>query len=99
MNKKKLANIFRQTAYIRMGGTPEELRCAEYLKEQCAELGLEARIESFPVQMSTIQEATLTVDGKAITCKGYSCAGSAEVEAPLYYLSSTEPYSLSLCKG
>ena len=99
MNKKKLANIFRQTAYIRMGGTPEELRCAEYLKEQCAELGLEARIESFPVQMSTIQEATLTVDGKAITCKGYSCAGSAEVEAPLYYLSSTDPYSLSLCKG
>ena len=99
MNKKKLANIFRQTAYIRMGGTPEELRCAEYLKEQCAELGLEARIESFPVQMSTVQEATLTVDGKAITCKGYSCAGSAEVEAPLYYLSSTDPYSLSLCKG
>ena len=34
MNKKKLMSIFRQTAYIRMGGTPEELRCAEYLKEQ-----------------------------------------------------------------
>jgi hypothetical protein len=99
MNKKKLMSIFRQTAYIRMGGTPEELRCAEYLKEQCKELGLEARIEGFPVQMSTIQEATLTVDGKAITCKGYSCAGTAEVEAPLYYLSSTDPYSLSLCKG
>jgi hypothetical protein len=99
MNKKKLANIFRQTAYVRMGGTAEELRCAEYLKEQCSELGLEARIEGFPVQMSTIQEATLTVDGKAITCKGYSCAGTAEVEAPLYYLSSTDPYSLSLCKG
>ena len=99
MNKKKLMSIFRQTAYIRMGGTPEELRCAEYLKEQCKELGLEAKIEGFPVQMSTIQEATLTVDGKAITCKGYSCAGTAEVEAPLYYLSSTDSYSLSLCKG
>ena len=99
MNRKKLASIFRQTAYIRMGGTPEELRCAEYLKEQCAELGLEARIEGFPVQMSTIEEATLTVDGKNITCKGYSCAGSAEVEAPFYYLTSTDPYSLSLCKG
>ena len=99
MNRKKLANIFRQTAYVRMGGTAEELRCAEYLKEQCAELGLEARIEGFPVQMSNIQEATLTVDGKTITCKGYSCAGTAEVEAPLYYLASTDPYSLSLCKG
>ena len=99
MNRKKLASIFRQTAYVRMGGTPEELRCAEYLKEQCAELGLEARIEGFPVQMSTIEEAILTVDGKNITCKGYSCAGSAEVEAPFYYLTSTDPYSLSLCKG
>ena len=99
MNKKKLASIFRQTAYVRMGGSPEELRCAEYLKEQCAELGLEAKIEGFPVQMSTIQEASLTVDGKTITCKGYSCAGTAEVEAPLYYLSSTDSYSLSLCKG
>ena len=99
MNRKKLMNIFRQTAYVRMGGTAEELRCAEYLKEQCAELGLEARIEGFPVQMSNIQEATLTVDGKTITCKGYSCAGTAEVEAPLYYLASTDPYSLSLCKG
>ena len=99
MNRKKLMNIFRQTAYVRMGGTAEELRCAEYLKEQCAELGLEARIEGFPAQMSNIQEATLTVDGKTITCKGYSCAGTAEVEAPLYYLASTDPYSLSLCKG
>ena len=99
MNKKKLASIFRQTAYVRMGGSPEELRCAEYLKEQCAELGLEAKIEGFPVQMSTIQEASLTVDGKTITCKGYSCAGTAEVEAPLYYLSSTDSYSLPLCKG
>ena len=99
MNKKKLMSIFRQTAYVRMGGTAEELRCAEYLQQQCAELGMEARIEAFPVQMSTIQEATLTVDGKAITCKGYSCAGTAEVEAPLYYLSSTDSYSLSLCKG
>lgn len=99
MNKKKLASIFRQTAYVRMGGSPEELRCAEYLKEQCAELGLEAKIEGFPVQMSTIHQASLTVDGKAITCKGYSCAGNAEVEAPLYYLTSNDPYSLSLCKG
>lgn len=99
MNKKKLATIFRQTAYVRMGGTAEELRCAEYLQQQCHDMGMEATIEAFPVQMSSIQEATLTVDGKAITCKGYSCAGTAEVEAPLYYLSSTDPYSLSLCKG
>ncbi len=99
MNKKKMLNIFRQTAYVRTGGSAEELRCAEYLVQQCRELGLEARIEGFPVQMANLQEATLTVDGKAITCKGYLCAGNAEVEAPLYYLSSTDAFSLSGCKG
>ena len=99
MNKKKLATIFRQTAYVRMGGTAEELRCAEYLQQLCQEMGMEAKIEGFPVQMSNIEEATLIVDGKNITCKGYSCAGTAEVEAPLYYLTSTDSYSLSLCKG
>ena len=101
MNKKKIMNIFRQTAYVRTGGSPEELRCAEYLKDQCQELGLEAKIEGFPVQMATMHEAVLTVDGKNIPCKGYlcSCDGEVKVEAPFYYLSSTDPYSLSQCKG
>ena len=99
MNKKKMMGIFRQTAYVRTGGSAEELRCAEYLVQQCAELGLEAKIESFPVQMANLEEATLTVDGKAIACKGYLCAGNAEVEAPLYYLTGNDAFSLSGCKG
>ncbi len=99
MNKKKVMKLFRDTAYVRTGGTAEELRCAEYLKAQCAELGLEATIEPFKVQMATMEEARLVVDGKEITCKGYLCAGNAEVEAPLYYLASTDAFSLSQCKG
>ena len=94
-----IMKIFADTAYVRMGGSAEELRAAEYLKEQCAAMGLEATIEGFPVQMANIEEATLVVDGKEITCKGYRNAGSHEVEAPLYYLSSTDPYALSKCKG
>ena len=99
MNKKKIMKLFRDTAYVRTGGTAEELRCAQYIAAQCQELGLQAAIEPFKVQMATMEEARLVVDGKEITCKGYFCAGNAEVEAPLYYLSSTDPYSLSLCKG
>ena len=94
-----IMKIFADTAYVRMGGSAEELRCAEYLKEQCAALGLEATIEAFPVQMANIEEATLIVDGKEITCKGYRNAGSHEVEAPLYYLTSNDKYALSKCKG
>ena len=94
-----IMKIFADTAYVRMGGSAEELRCAEYLKEQCAKLGMEATIEPFEVQMATIEEAQLIVDGQQITCKGYFNAGSAEVEAPLYYLTSNDAYALSKCKG
>ena len=99
MDIQSIMRIFEDTAYVRMGGRPEELKAAEYLKARCAELGFEARIESFPVQMADIEEATLTVDGSEIPCKGYLCAGSGAVEAPFYYLRGTDPYSLSLCKG
>ena len=99
MDAKKIMDIFEQTAYVRTGGSEQELRCAEYLIGCCGEMGLEAKLESFPVDMANIQQAELTVDGVKIPCKGYLCAGSGEVEAPLYYLTNTDPYSLSLCKG
>ena len=98
MNAEQIMKIFEETAYVRMGGSSEELRCAEYLKACCEKLGLEARIESFPVPMADIQTAVLTVDGQEIPCKGYLCAGSGEVEAPFYYLRGKDPYALSLCK-
>ena len=99
MQAMDIMKIFEDTAYVRMGGSPEELKAAKYLQEKCAQLGLEAKLEAFDVDMAEIEEAKLIVDGKEITCKGYFCAGSGEVEAPFYYLRSTDAYSLSLCKG
>ena len=99
MDAKKIMKVFEDTAYVRMGGSAEELKCAEYLKQCCADMGLEATIEPFEVEMATIQEAVFLADGESITCKGYFNAGSSEVEAPFYYLRSTDPYSLSQCKG
>ena len=99
MDAKQIMQIFADTAYVRMGGSQEELKAAEYLKNACAAMGLEATIEAFPVPMADIQVAKLWADGKEVVCKGYLCAGSHQVEAPLYYLRATDPYSLSLCKG
>ena len=91
--------IIAETAYVRMGGTAEELKCALYLQSQCKALGYDPTLEAFSVPMATIQSATLTVDGKEIPCKGYFCAGSGTVEAPIYYLRDNNPYSLQQCKG
>ena len=99
MNTKQIDQIFADTAYIRMGGREEELKCAKYLKNECAKMGAEAHLESFEVELADILDAALYVDGKEITCKGYFGAGNAEVEAELFYLSSKDAWSLKQCKG
>ena len=99
MDAKQIMKIFEDTAYVRMGGSTEELKAAQYLQGKCAELGLEAQIVPFDVDMATIHEAQLLADGVSVICKGYLNAGSSEVEAPFYYLRSTDKLSLSQCKG
>ncbi len=99
MNAKEIMRIFEETAYIRTGGSEAELRCARYLAERCKAMGLEATVEPFAVDMADIQEAVLLCDGESVPCKGYLCAGNADVEAPLYYLRGGDKYSLSQCRG
>lgn len=99
MNTEKINQIFADTAYVRMGGTEEELRCANYLIAQCAQMGLEARLEEFEVDMARIKRAVLLADGEEIPCKDYFNAGSGEVEAPLYYLTGEDAGSLAGCRG
>ena len=99
MNISEIAKIFKDTAYVRMGGSPEETKTAQYLADYCKQFGLTAEAETFEVDMADIQQASLVVDGKEIPCKGYLNAGCADVEAPLYYLRGSDAYSLSQCKG
>lgn len=99
MDVKQLERIFDETAYIRTGGSAEEYKCATYLQEKCKELGMEAKLESFEVEMAEIQTAVLTVNGVEIPCTGYFCAGSGTVEAPIYYLPNDDKYAISQCKG
>ena len=91
--------VLADTAYVHTGGSAEELKCAEYLQQVCKDMGFDAILEPFSVDMAAMKSATLTVDGKEIPCKGYFCAGSGTVEAPIYYLRENSPYSLSQCKG
>lgn len=99
MKLEKIDQLFAETAYIRTGGSAEELKCAEYLKDECAKLGLEAHLEAFEVDMADVKKAVLIVDGKEIPCKGYMGAGSGEIEAPFYYKPNTDAFSLQECKG
>lgn len=99
MNAENIMKVFSDTAYIRVGGRPEEKKAAEYLRQQIVEFGLEAALEPFDVPLGDIEEAMLLVDGVSIPCKGYMCAGSSTVEAPFYYLRTNDAWSLRQCKG
>ena len=99
MNAENIMKVFSDTAYIRVGGRPEEKKAAEYLRKQVVEFGLEAALEPFDVPLGDIEEAMLLVDGVSIPCKGYMCAGSSTVEAPFYYLRTNDAWSLHQCKG
>ena len=99
MNTEQIRKIFADTAYVRTGGSDAELKCAEYLKACCGELGLEAHLEPFAVDMASIRTAMLEADGEQIPCKGYLCAGSGTVEAPLCYLPHADRYTISQTKG
>ena len=99
MDIQTIERIIEETAYVRTGGTLEELKCAQYLQAECKKLGFDTALEAFPVAMATMKSAVLTVDGREIPCKGYFCAGSGTVEAPIYYLRDNSPCSLASCKG
>lgn len=99
MNAENIMKVFSDTAYIRVGGRPEEKKAAEYLRQQLDQFGLEAALEPFDVPLGDIEEAMLLVDGVSIPCKGYMCAGSSTVEAPFYYLRTNDAWSLRQCKG
>jgi len=99
MDIRKIEQILQDTAYVRTGGSKEERCCAEYLQAQCAELGLAARIEEFPVDAFDLHSASMLADGRPVPCKGYYGCGSAVVEAPLYYLRNEDACSLQQCRG
>lgn len=99
MRPNEIMDIFRETAYVRMGGSPEELKTAQYIQSRVEKLGAKASLEPFPVDMADMEEAVFLADGESVTCKGYLNCGSGEVEAPLYYLRNRDPWSLSQCRG
>ena len=99
MRSKQIEKIFRDTAYVRMGGTAEEKRVAEYIKEVCSGFGGEAYFEEFEVDMADVKRAELYIDGKSIPCRGYMNCGSGEIEAELYYLCEEGKRALAKCRG
>ena len=98
MTPEQLKQIFIDTDYPHVSGTPEELRTAEYLKERCEALGVTARLESFRVAMAETDSCSVLADGEEIPCKAFHGCGSGSVEGELYYMPALDPVSVSNAK-
>ena len=99
MKRNAIREILKNTDYIRISGSEEEKKAAEYLKSLCEERGANTFMESFSVDVAEITKTSLTVNGQSIPCKGYKLCGSGKVNAPLCYLPNTDPSSISQAKG
>lgn len=95
MTHEALKQLFLDTDYPHVSGTPEELKVAECLKSRCEALGVQARLESFRVAMAEMTACSVTADGEEIPCKAFYGCGSGSVEGELYYMPALDPVSMA----
>ncbi|MCQ2506119.1 MAG: M28 family metallopeptidase [Lachnospiraceae bacterium] len=98
MTEKQMKEIFKDTNFVHWSGSEEEHKVAEYLKQKCLDMGVEAVVEPFEVPVAEIEEAHIYADGVEIPCKAFFCCGSGEVEGELYYMPGTDPVSIAGAK-
>ena len=58
---KRAWKTLEELSFIRVAGTPEELKAAELLKAECEKAGVEAVIEEFEIEMPEIKTARFEV--------------------------------------
>ena len=88
--------------FVRTGGSPEEEKAANLIKEEVERLGGKAHLEAFPVDYSNIKKAQLFIDGKEYECAGSGYTGSTPeegIEGEFIYISSEEDLAMHSLKG
>jgi len=98
METKEIKQILKETSYVRLGGSENEKKCAQYLADRCADYGLKPVIDPFPITMYDIECERLTVNGKSIRCTGYRGSASKTVSGTLCFLESISAATVRKCK-
>ena len=59
--KERAWKTLEELSFVRVAGTAEELKAAEYLKQECEKAGIHAQIEEFEIDMPEITKAEFEV--------------------------------------
>ena len=105
MNGKRAFELLKKIGFVRMGGTCEEKKAANILKEEVEKIGGEAKIEEFDVCGNEITEVKLEVlepNYKEYKVTGFLNSGSTGKEGlvgDFYYVSTESTVDLENAKG
>ena len=101
----KQFELLKKIGFVRMGGTAEELKAAQILKEEIESMGLAADIEPFEIEDYVQEKAELEVlqpYNKKYTVRAYKFSENTPeegIEAPFYYAENMTDVDISNAKG
>ena len=94
--------FLKKIYFVRTGGSKEEAKAANLIKEEVAKLGGDANLESFEIDGSNVKVANLLIDGKEYECAGSGYSGNTPeegVEGEFIFISSEEDLNMHSLKG
>ena len=101
----KQFELLKKIGFVRVGGTAEELKAAEMLKEEIEGMGLKADIEPFEIEDYIQEKAELEVlepYNKKYTVRAYRFSENTPeegIEAPFYYAENMTDVDIANAKG
>lgn len=98
----KSFDLLKRIYFVRTGGSSEELKAANIIKEECEKLGVSAHLESFKVDGYKVKEAKLLIDGVEYECCGVGQSSSTPVEGitgKFTYITSIEDAEIQDVEG
>ena len=105
LNKERAWKTLEELSFIRVAGTDEELKAAEFLQKQCESAGVEAVIEDFEIDMpeiKTVKFEVLEPEYKEYHVIGIGKSGDTGedgIEAGFAYIENITDVNLNNIKG
>lgn len=103
INGNREFELLKKIGFIRTSGSAEELKAAQILLDEIKEIGLEGKLDAFPVRNDIVEEAVLEVVEpyqKRYRVTGFTCSGNLEeTVAEFKYVEDLNDIDLHDVKG
>lgn len=99
---KRAWELLEKIGFTRIAGSSQEEQAAEILKRECEGMGVQATIETFPIEWGQVEAAGLSAGGVEYPVTGYQCAASTPeggLEAPFLYVENATAVNLAKAAG